>query len=99
VAVLDPKVLLRSDGGMLRPGASAVIRGADAVAARAAAFSRLSVDAKPVLVNGAAGVVVVHRGRPFSVIGFNVVGATIVEINVLSDPERLRQIELAVLDN
>jgi RNA polymerase sigma-70 factor, ECF subfamily len=99
VAVLDPEVVLRSDGGMLRPGASTVIRGAEAVAARAAAFSRLSVDAKHVLVNGAAGVVVVHRGRPFSVMGFDVVGATIVEINVLSDPERLRQFELAVLDS
>jgi len=61
-------------------------------------FSRLSPDAKPALVNGAAGVVVVLGGRPFAVMGFTVVGSRIVAIDVLSDPERLRHIELAVLD-
>jgi RNA polymerase sigma factor (sigma-70 family) len=99
VAVLNPEVVLRADGGMRRPGASVLVRGAEAVAARAAAFSRFSADAKPALVNGAAGVVVVRHGRPFSVMGFTVVGSRIVEIDVLSDPERLRGIELAVLDH
>jgi RNA polymerase sigma factor (sigma-70 family) len=99
VAVLNPEVVLRADGGMRRPGASVLVRGAEAVAARAAAFSRFSADAKPALVNGAAGVVVVRHGRPFSVMGFTVVGSRIVEIDVLSDPERLRGIELTVLDH
>jgi RNA polymerase sigma factor (sigma-70 family) len=97
VAVLDPEVVLRSDRGIRRPGASVVICGADAVAARALTFSRLSPHAKPALVNGSAGVVVVRRGQPFAVMGFTVVGSKIVDINVLSDPERLRHIELAVL--
>jgi RNA polymerase sigma-70 factor (ECF subfamily) len=97
VAVLDPEVVLRTDRGTRHCGASAVIRGAGAVVARALAFSRLSPHAKPALVNGAAGVVVVLRGRPFSVMGFTVVGSRIVEIDVLADPERLRHIELAVL--
>jgi RNA polymerase sigma factor (sigma-70 family) len=99
VAVLHPEVVLRADGGMRRPGASVLIRGVEAVAARAAAFSPFSADAKPALVNGAAGVVVVRHGRPFSVMGFTVVGSRIVEIDVLSDPDRLRGIELAVLDH
>jgi RNA polymerase sigma factor (sigma-70 family) len=98
VAVLNPEVVLRADGGVRRPGASVLIRGAEAVAARAAAFSPFSADAKPALVNGAAGVVVVRHGRPFSVMGFTVVGSRIVEIDVLSDPDRLRGIELALLD-
>ena len=97
VAVLDPGVVLRSDRGTRRPGASVVVRGADAVTARALTFSRLSPHVKPALVNGAAGVVVVLRGRPFAVMGFTVVRSRIAEINVLSDPERLRHIELAVL--
>jgi RNA polymerase sigma-70 factor (ECF subfamily) len=97
VAVLDPEVVLRSDRGIRRPGASVVICGAAAVAARALTFSRLSPHAKPALVNGSAGVVVVRCGQPFAVMGFTVVGSKIVDINVLSDPERLRHIELAVL--
>jgi hypothetical protein len=96
-AVLDPEVVLRSDRGTQRPGASVVVRGAGDVTARALTFSRLSPHAKPALVNGAAGVVVVLRGRPFAVMGFTVVGSRIAEINVLSDPERLRHVEFAVL--
>src|SRR5438132_2299215 len=42
VAVLDPEVVLRSDGGTARPALSVVIRGAEAVASQALTFSRLS---------------------------------------------------------
>jgi hypothetical protein len=49
-------------------------------------------------VNGAAGVVVIVAGKPFSVMGFTVVNGKIVEIDAVADPERLRQIDLAVLD-
>lgn len=48
VAVLDPDVVLRADGGAKRPGASLIIRGPKAVATRAVAFSRLSLDREPV---------------------------------------------------
>src|SRR5438445_762593 len=65
VAMLDPDVVLRSDRGAL-PG-SAVVRGAEAVAAQALMFSGPSRVARPVLVNGAAGVVVFVDGRPVSI--------------------------------
>jgi RNA polymerase sigma factor (sigma-70 family) len=99
VAVLHPEVVLRSDGGALRPDASAVVHGARAVAGRALAFARLYPFARPALVNGAAGVVVVPRGRPFSVMGFTVTDGRIVEIDAIADPARLRQLDLAVLDD
>jgi RNA polymerase sigma factor (sigma-70 family) len=99
LTVLDPDVVLRSDGGVVRPGASVVIRGAAAVAEQALTFARLSPFVRPALVNGAAGVVVAPRGRPFSVMGFTVVRGKIVEIDALADPERLRQLDLAVLDD
>jgi len=99
VAVLDPDVVLRSDGGVVRPGASVVVHGAQAVAAQALTFARLSPFVRPALVNGAAGVVVAPRGRPFSVMGFTVRGGKIVAIDALADPARLRQIDLAVLDD
>jgi RNA polymerase sigma-70 factor (ECF subfamily) len=96
VAVLHPDVVSRGDGG---PGASAIVRGAREVAARALTFARLSPFVRPALVNGAAGVVVAPRGKPFSVMGFTVVGGKIVEIDAITDPERLRALDLAVLDD
>jgi RNA polymerase sigma factor (sigma-70 family) len=98
VAVLDPDVVLRSDGGAARPSASVVLHGASAVAGQALTYARLSPFVRPALVNGAAGVVVAPRGRPFSVMGFTVRDGRIVAIDSLADPERLRQLDLAVLD-
>jgi RNA polymerase sigma factor (sigma-70 family) len=95
VAVLDPDVVLRSDGGPARPGASAVIHGGSTVAEQALTFARLSPFVRPALVNGAAGVVVAPRGRPFSVMGFTVRNGRIIAIDVLADPTRLRQLDLA----
>jgi RNA polymerase sigma-70 factor (ECF subfamily) len=93
LAVLDPDVVLRADRG-----ASRELRGAAAVVEGARTFSPLARFARPALVNGAAGVVVTRHGQPFSVIGFTVRGGKIVEIDVLADPERLRRLDLAVLD-
>jgi RNA polymerase sigma-70 factor, ECF subfamily len=95
VAVLDPDVVLRSDGGPARPGASAVVHGGRTVAEQALTFAQLSPFVRPALVNGAAGVVVAPHGRPFSVMGFTVRNGKIIAIDVLADPTRLRQLELA----
>jgi RNA polymerase sigma-70 factor (ECF subfamily) len=97
VALLDPDVVLRSDWGARRPAASAVTRGATAIAKQALTFSNLSARLHPALVNGAAGVVVTIRGRPFAVIGFTVAEGRIVEIDAIADPERVRTIAAAVL--
>jgi RNA polymerase sigma-70 factor (ECF subfamily) len=94
LAVLDPDVVLRADGGLVRPGLSREVRGARAVAEGALAFSRLIPFARPALVNGAAGVVTFRRGQPFSVMGFTVRGGKIVEIDILADPARLGQLDL-----
>jgi hypothetical protein len=99
VAVLDPDVVLRSAGGVRRPGASRVVHGAAAVAASALTFARLSPFVRPVLVNGAAGVLVAPHGRPLSVMGFTVVGGKIVAIDALADPDRLSQLDLPVFDD
>jgi RNA polymerase sigma factor (sigma-70 family) len=99
VAVLHPDVVLRSDGGTMRPDASVVTRGAETVAASALTFARLSPFVRPALVNGAAGAVVIPRGRPFSVMGFTVRDGKIAEIDVIADPERLRELDLAGFDD
>jgi RNA polymerase sigma-70 factor, ECF subfamily len=99
LAVLDPDVVVRADRGAVPPGASRELRGARAVAEQALAFSRLVQFAQPVLVNGAAGIVSwLPGGQPFSVMGFAVRRGKIVEINILADPARLRQLDLAVPD-
>jgi RNA polymerase sigma factor (sigma-70 family) len=74
-------------------------RGARAVAEQTLTFSRLSPFVRPALVNGAAGVVVTPRGRPFAIMGFTVRRGKIVEIDVLADPERLSRLDLAILDD
>jgi RNA polymerase sigma factor (sigma-70 family) len=99
VAVLDPDVVSRSDAGDLRPDISAVVRGAREVAARALTYARLSPFVRPALVNGGAGVVVAPDGQPFAVMGFTVVDGRIVEIDSITDPARLRELDLAVLDD
>jgi RNA polymerase sigma-70 factor, ECF subfamily len=99
VAVLDPDVVLRSDGGAGRAAASVVVRGAAQVAAQALTFARPTAVLRPALVNGAAGVVVAVSGRPVSVMGFTVTAGKIVAIDAIANPERLSQLDLAVLDD
>jgi RNA polymerase sigma factor (sigma-70 family) len=98
VAVLHPDVVLRSDGGAARARHTVVLTGARTVAAQAITFGRLSPFARQALINGAAGVVVAAQGRPLSVMGFTVTGGKIVAIDVIADPDRLRKLDLAVLD-
>jgi RNA polymerase sigma factor (sigma-70 family) len=95
VAVLDPDVVLRADGGG-RPAATSFLRGAAAVAGQAMTFSHLSEFVRPALVNGAAGVVVAPGGRPASVLGFTVRNGRIVEIDAIADPDRLRRLDIVV---
>jgi RNA polymerase sigma-70 factor (ECF subfamily) len=94
IAVLDPEVELRIDGGPLRADASLALRGAAAVAGHTATYSGLHPHVRPALVNGAAGVVVAPRGRLFSVMAFTVTDGRIAEIDALLDPERLAALEL-----
>jgi RNA polymerase sigma factor (sigma-70 family) len=97
VAVLDPDVVLRSDGGAVRAGATVLVRGAAAVASRALTFARLSPHVRPALVNGVAGVVVAPQGRPFSIMAFTVTGGRIAAIDALADPDRLERVDLSAL--
>ena len=98
LAVLDPDVVVRADRAA--PAGISVVRGAAAVVEQALAggFGRLARMAQPALVNGAAGVVFAAGGRPFAVVGFTVRRGRIAEIDIVADPERLRRLDLAVLD-
>jgi RNA polymerase sigma factor (sigma-70 family) len=95
--VLDPDVVIRVDAGTT--SRTREVRGARAVAEQALLFRTAGAPfARPALVNGTAGFVVIPRDRPVAVVGFTVTSGRIVEIDVLADPARLRQMDLAVLD-
>ena len=99
LAVLDPEVVLRSDGGAGRPGLVTVLNGAEAVASGAIAFRRFGQTATRALVNGVPGAVAWSpNGRPFAVGSLTVVGGRIVSIDILADPERLGRLDLDLLD-
>jgi RNA polymerase sigma factor (sigma-70 family) len=97
VAVLDPDVVLRSDRAALPASAPREVRGAPAVARRALVGRARA--ARPALVDGAVGVVVAPRGRLLMVLDFKIRGGKIVEIDAVAEPERLNQLDLALLDS
>jgi RNA polymerase sigma factor (sigma-70 family) len=89
--ILDPEVVLRNStaDGVL------VVRGAAAVASGAVTFQQMAMAARPVLVNGVAGVAVEAEGRLYSVAAFTVVDGRIVEMDIITDPAQLRLVDLA----
>ncbi|MGA8335450.1 MAG: sigma-70 family RNA polymerase sigma factor [Solirubrobacteraceae bacterium] len=95
VAVLDPDVVLRADAGLT--GLSRHISGATTVAGQALMWSRVDLSLRRALINGAAGMVSLRQGRPFSVGAFVVRSGRIVEIDILADPERVSQLDLTIL--
>jgi RNA polymerase sigma-70 factor (ECF subfamily) len=97
VAVLDPDVVLRADGGTARGRPTVVLHGPRDIANNAVLATRLAGSLRPVLVNGAAGVVAVLKGRVFSVMAFTVAHGKVVAIDVLYDPERLDIVDPALL--
>ncbi|MEV0699874.1 sigma-70 family RNA polymerase sigma factor [Saccharopolyspora sp. NPDC050389] len=97
LAVLDPDVVVRTDGGSLRP--SAMRRGAKAVAEGAIFFAQIAEMTRPALVNGAPGAVAISGGRPISLAAFTVARGKVVELDILADPDRLRRLDLAFLED
>jgi RNA polymerase sigma factor (sigma-70 family) len=96
VAVLDPDVILRQDFGPV--GGSREMRGAAAVAGQALGYAQIGLDVRPALINGVAGAVAFRHGQPFSIGAVTVRNGKIVELDFLADPERLRELDLTILD-
>jgi RNA polymerase sigma factor (sigma-70 family) len=96
MAVLDPDVVLRQDFGPV--GGSREMRGAAAVARQAASYAQIGLDVRPALINGVAGAVAFRDGKPFSIGAVTVRNGRIVELDFLGDQERLRELDLTILD-
>jgi RNA polymerase sigma-70 factor (ECF subfamily) len=97
VALLDPDVVLRADFGPA--GRSLEVRGAAAVARQALGYAQIGLDIRPALVNGVAGAVAFLHGQPYSIGAVTVRNGKIVELDFLRDPERLRLMDLTILDD
>src|SRR5918912_2532600 len=102
LALLDPDIVVRADPAAMQLGAAAAlqlgaaqeVRGATDVAAT---FARLRARAaRPALVDGVAGAVWAPGGQPRVVFSFTSAGGKIVAIDLIADPERIRQLDLAV---
>ena len=95
IALLDPDVVLRIDGGLQRPGATKVVQGARAVAEGATRFASMAPFALPVLVNGAPGFIGrLPDGRVVSVMGLTIRDGRIIELHALTDAERIAKLDL-----
>ena len=97
LAVLDPDVTLRADEAATPPGVPRQASGAAAVARQGLAFSQRTRFARLALVNGAVGVILAPRGRLSIALSLTFVNGKITEMDVVADPERLAELELAVV--
>ena len=89
LAVLDPDVTYRAAD----LGAPAEIRGAATVAPLA--MRGRAVAARPLLVNGAVGVVVAPRGRLMMILDFTIRDGSIIVIDAVAAPARVAALDLA----
>jgi RNA polymerase sigma-70 factor (ECF subfamily) len=88
--VLDPDVVFRIDAGGIAPRARPPIEGAEAVAAQILERGApLAPHARPAIVNGNAGLIVVPHEKPIAVVGFVIAGGRIAEIDLVADPAKL----------
>ena len=93
LAVLDPDLVFRSD----IPGTPAEVHGARDWAKGAIAFPQLARLVETALVNGSIGLVFAPRGRLARVVTFEISGEKIVSADLITNPERLRQLDLSSL--
>jgi len=89
VELLDPEVVLRTDGFA---GTPTVLRGATTVSGAALGGASPHAEFSPVLVNGAAGMLITVRGRPAALMAFTVIGGRIAAVDGITDPQRLRRL-------
>jgi RNA polymerase sigma factor (sigma-70 family) len=99
VALLDPDVVVRADATAAVGGVQREIRGAEAWARQAATFSRGARFAQPALVDGDVGIILAPRGRLFRVLRFTLRNGRVAEVDVIGDRDRLRGLDLAVLQD
>jgi RNA polymerase sigma factor (sigma-70 family) len=100
LAVLDPDVVVRLDDSLVvHAGVPAEVHGAAVVAKQVVGRAQAFRACRAALVDGSVGVVVAPHGQLRAVLDLLIRGGKITAITAISDPARLRQLHLAVLDD
>jgi RNA polymerase sigma factor (sigma-70 family) len=99
VAVLDPDVVIRADQFAAASGKATEVHGARNWAKQAVTYSRGARFAQTALVDGEVGIILAPRGKLFRALEVEIVDGKIIRIDVVGDPARLGELELAVLAN
>lgn len=63
----------------------------------AVAYSHLTRFVQPALVDGAVGLVFAPRGKLSRVLSFTIVNGKIVQVEIIADRERRKQLDVSVL--
>lgn len=98
LAVLAPDVVRRADRAALRGDVEIELSGARRVAEETRTNADRARFARALLVNGKIGAAVAPCGRLQLVLALTIEADRIARIEVIADPERLRSLDLRVLD-
>ena len=100
LAILDPDVVMRIDTGTIAEGGMLTVTGVTAVASQAPTFQRFSnrYALEPVKVNGTPGFLGTQDGQLKSVVSFTITTGKIAAIDILSDPDRIAQLDITLPD-
>ena len=103
LAVLDPDAVVRIDGATRMAGGAAdavdavrELRGASTWAKQFIAMSRGLRFVEPALINGSVGLILAPRGKLSRALTFTFTNAKITLVEVIGDPARLRELDIAV---
>jgi RNA polymerase sigma-70 factor (ECF subfamily) len=104
VALLDPEAVLRADRAAVESAAANRDRGAPLLASEmrgaravAMALSGRATAARLALIEGSPGAVWAPAGRPRAAFAFHIVGSTIAEIEIVTEPAVVAALHVEVL--
>jgi RNA polymerase sigma factor (sigma-70 family) len=103
LAVLDPDAVVRIDAAAridappAEVGKAREVRGASTWVRQFIALSRGLRFVEPALINGSAGLILAPRGKLSRVLIFSFANARVTRVEVIADPARLRELDIAVL--
>jgi len=97
LAVLDPNAVLRIDAAAAESGTTRELTGASTWAKQFIAMSRGLRFVQPALINGSVGLIFAPGGKLSRALTFTFTNAKVTQAEVIGDPARLRELDIAVL--
>jgi RNA polymerase sigma factor (sigma-70 family) len=103
LAVLDPDAVIhieaaaRIDAPAAEAGKPREVRGASAWVRQFVALSRGMRSVQPALINGSVGLILAPGGKLSRALTFTFTDAKVTQVEVIGDPARLRDLDIAVL--